>query len=174
MYNYGRESWKFAYVSCISQCGTERSKVRLPKRYVQSVFTDWYHITHSERKEVIKNGKNWFKQVWHYRNNRSCLQSFLWIIIRRRNKTGTWRLRKRSGQRTWRSKRNDRYLYRTFSKRQIHRYGWELKRHCMVDFWRIQKRQPPSYRRSLEICKRFSDQRTFQQETFCCRCILRC
>ena len=29
------------------------------------------------------------------------------------------------------------------------------------------KRQPPSYRRSLEICKRFSDQRTFQQETFC-------
>ena len=35
------------------------------------------------------------------------------------------------------------------------------------------KRQPPSYR-SPEICKRFSDQRTFQQETFCCRCILRC
>ena len=36
--------------------------------------------------------------------------------------------------RAWRSQRYDRYLHRTFSQRQIHRYGRELQGYSMVDF----------------------------------------
>ena len=56
MYNYGRESWQFTYASCISQCETERSKVRLPKRYVQSVL-QIDTILHTAKGKRIKMAK---------------------------------------------------------------------------------------------------------------------
>ena len=61
-----------------------------------------------------------------------------------------------------------------FSQGQVHRYGRELQGHRVVDFRRVQERQPPRFSGSMGCCEGYCSEGAVQQAPVRGGCILRC